>query len=161
MKPTERIVNWIPVAMAACSVASIVLLLQVDVLVHGTLYNYGLQFNNGWAIPYWNTIRIVFAILSFVAIASTGLQLYNVTRKKEKKTVDLDQKLAPEEKRWNTYRLGDGSTIRVKMVLKSAKRLSQYAPDGTPLYAVTTDNVVQVVEAPEELKARHRLLSAN
>lgn len=32
---------------------AVVLLLQIDQLVHGTLYNYGLVFSNDWAQPYW------------------------------------------------------------------------------------------------------------
>ena len=57
-----------------------------------------------------------------------------------------------DEERWNTFRLGDGSTIKVKLVVKGAKRLNKYAPDGMPVYTVDTENIVRVVDVPEELK---------
>lgn len=46
----------------------VVLLLQIDQLVNGTLYGYGLVFSLEWAQPYWQLIRaslilIVVAIL--------------------------------------------------------------------------------------------------
>jgi hypothetical protein len=59
-----------------------------------------------------------------------------------------------EDERWSTFRLGDGSTIKVKLVVKGAKRLNKYAPDGMPVYTVDTENIVKVVEVPEELKVR-------
>jgi hypothetical protein len=34
-------------------IALAVSLLQIDNIVHGQLYNYGLQFSNRWALPYW------------------------------------------------------------------------------------------------------------
>ena len=154
MKFPPQIANWIPVVMAACSLASIVGLFQIDALVHQTLYGYGLQFNNAWALPYWDAMRTVFAMTWIVVVASIGLQLYNATRKADNKAAVAGQMESAEEKRWSTYKLGDGSTIRVKLVLKSAKRLGKYSPDGNPMYSVATDNVVQVVDVPEELRAK-------
>jgi len=162
MKIPSQIVNWVPVVMAACSLASIVALFQIDALVHQTLYTYGLQFSNNWAVPYWDAMRIVFAMTWIVIVAAIGLQLYNATRKVDRKAVEPEQAVPPEEKHWSTYKLGDGATIRVKLVLKSAKRLGKYSPDGTPMYAVATDNIVQVVDVPEELKAKpEQYLSAD
>ena len=162
MKIPSQIVNWVPVVMAACSLASIVALFQIDALVHQTLYTYGLQFSNNWAVPYWDAMRIVFAMTWIVVVAAIGLQLYNATRKADKKAAEPEQTAPPEEKHWSTYKLGDGATIRVKLVLKSAKRLGKYSPDGTPMYAVATDNIVQVVDVPEELKAKtEQYLSAD
>jgi len=154
MKFPSQVVNWVPVVMAACSLASIVSLFQVDALVHQTLYSYGLQFSNNWAVPYWDAIRTVFAMTWIVVIAAIGLQLYNATRKADKKASVPEKTETPEERRWSTYKLGDGSTIKVKTVLRSAKRLGKYLPDGTPMYAVTTDNIVQVLNVPEELKGK-------
>ena len=154
MKAASRIASWVPTVIAVCSLISIIGLFQLDTLVNGTLYAYNLQFSSDWAIPYWNIIRTVFATTWIVAIAAIGLQLYNAMRKTEKNSEEPEQKLASEEKHWSTYKLGDGSTIKVKLVLKSARRLGKFSPDGTPMYAVATDNIVQVVDAPEELRVK-------
>jgi hypothetical protein len=39
------------------------MLYQLNGVVHGTLYNYGLQFNNGWAVPYWSLERLLYVYL--------------------------------------------------------------------------------------------------
>ena len=57
-----------------------------------------------------------------------------------------------QETRWNTYKLGDGSTIKVKLVVKGAKRLNTYSEDGMPVYTVETEPVVEVVDVPEALR---------
>ena len=53
---------------------------------------------------------------------------------------DMDWK--EENEFWNTYRLSDGTLLKVKMVLKGVKRLKKYSPDGTPIYIIMSDNVV-------------------
>jgi hypothetical protein len=51
----------------------------IDKIVHGTLYNYGLQFNYGWATPYWDNyafyqnsliIAATLTLLSVVTLAA-------------------------------------------------------------------------------------------
>ena len=59
-------------------------LLQVDGIVHGDLYNYGLHFSTVWAEPYWTLVKIVFGLGWFNIIAAIGVHLYSVTfRRKE------------------------------------------------------------------------------
>jgi hypothetical protein len=134
--------------MVAYSLVSIIVLFQIDAIVNENLYLYGLQFSPEWATPYWNTIRIGFAmswLAIFTVVAST---IYLMTRKnKEEKS----EKESRDEKLWHRYSLSDGSTIKVKYNLKSAKRLEKLSPDGMPLYVVESDNIVQVVSAPLEL----------
>jgi len=67
-------------------------------------------------------------------------------------SVDLD--FEEEEEYWNRYRLSDGTTLKLKLVLRGVKRLNRYEPDGTPIYAITSINVVRAVDVPEELKAK-------
>lgn len=47
---------------------------QLDQIVHGQLYSYGLVFNHVWADPYWNILRII-QILLAVAAGATGINL--------------------------------------------------------------------------------------
>lgn len=67
-------------------------------------------------------------------------------------SVDLD--FVEEEEHWNSYRLGDGTTLKVKIVLRGVKRLKTYEPDGTPIYMINSMNVVRAVNVPEKLKAK-------
>ncbi len=67
-------------------------------------------------------------------------------------SVDLD--FTEEEEHWNVYRLSDGSTLKVKLVLRGVKRLKRYEPDGSPIYVINSINVVRAVDVPEELKAK-------
>lgn len=67
-------------------------------------------------------------------------------------STDLD--FEEVEENWNTYTLSDGTTIKVKLVLRGVKRLKRYEPDGTPIYVINSINVVRAVNVPEELKAK-------
>ena len=67
-------------------------------------------------------------------------------------SVDID--FDEEEEFWNVYRLSDGSTLKVKLVLRGVKRLKRYEPDGTPIYVINSINVVRAVDVPQKLKAK-------
>jgi hypothetical protein len=67
-------------------------------------------------------------------------------------SVDLDFKEVEEH--WNTYNLSDGTTLKVKLILRGVKRLKRVEPDGTPIYVINSINVVRAVNVPEELKAK-------
>ena len=67
-------------------------------------------------------------------------------------SVDLDFKEVEEN--WNTYSLSDGTTLKVKLVLRGVKRLKNFEPDGSPIYVINTINVVRSVDVPQELRAK-------
>lgn len=67
-------------------------------------------------------------------------------------SADLD--FTELEEHWNSYRLSDGTTLKVKLVLRGVKRLKRYEPDGTPIYVINSINVVRAVNVPGELKAK-------
>jgi hypothetical protein len=67
-------------------------------------------------------------------------------------SVDLD--FEEVEENWNTYTLSDGTTLKVKLVLRGVKRLKRYEPDGTPIYVINSINVVRAVNVPQELKVK-------
>lgn len=55
---------------------------------------------------------------------------------------------------WTYYTLQDGTEVKVKTVLVSASRRDgEYAPDGSPIYDMNFQNIVNV-DAPDELKLR-------
>ena len=72
------------------------------------------------------------------------------------KTVEIDWD--SEEEYWNEYKLKDGTTMKVKLVLKGVRRaIDQYNPDGNPVYMLQSMNVVRVLDVPKKL--RKKLLS--
>jgi hypothetical protein len=159
LKPTRSVFNWILLLMAAYSLVTIIVLFRIDTVVNETLYSYGLQFSPDWAALYWTTIRTGFAVSWLVIITALALQLYFTRKTKE--TVEERRETRPRsEEPWCTYTLSDGSTIKVKHKLKSAKRLEKYSPDGIPIYVVDYDNIVQVVSVPEKLTKKPKESSA-
>lgn len=77
MRGIEGIGNWVLVIMAAASFISMIAAFNLNSIVHDLNF-YGLEFNYGWVIPYWNTITIVF-IMSWVSIlAAIAFQIYRI-----------------------------------------------------------------------------------
>lgn len=70
----------------------------------------------------------------------------------EAEEVDFDEVKEP----WCVYKLHDGTTLKVKFVLRGVKRLRKWNPDGTPIYVVNSINVVRAVNVPKKLKAKPR-----
>ncbi len=64
--------------------------------------------------------------------------------------IDFEQ----EQEYWNTYKLKDGTTLRVKLVLVGVKRLKKWQPDGTPVYMINSQNVVRLTNVPKELRRK-------
>jgi len=65
---------------------------------------------------------------------------------------DMDWK--EENEFWNTYRLSDGTLLKVKMVLKGVKRLKKFSPDGSPIYIIMSENVVRAMEVQGNVKLK-------
>lgn len=60
---------------------------------------------------------------------------------------------------WNEYKLADGTTLKIKTVLRRVIRLiDQHNDDGSPIYYVNTQNVVRATKVPKGLmgKAKKR-----
>jgi hypothetical protein len=68
-----------PLAITVCSIVAILALLQVDAVVNGSLYTYGLQFDVEWANSYWVAIRTALALLWFIFISSIAIGIYRLT----------------------------------------------------------------------------------
>ena len=150
MKPVRSVFNGLILLVIAHSLVTIIVFFRVDTIVNGTLYSYGLQFSPDWATLYWTTIRTGFAVSWLVMITAVALQLYFTRVTKE--TVEEQKETERRgERQWFTYTLSDGSIIKVQHKLKSARRLKKYSPDGMPVYVVEYDNLVQVVNVPENL----------
>ncbi len=59
-----------------------------------------------------------------------------------------------ERENWNTYLLGDGTTLKLKSVLAEVLRIDDhYAPNGDPMYLVNASPVV-ATSSPDQLKKK-------
>jgi hypothetical protein len=67
---------------------------------------------------------------------------------------DLD--FEEKEEHWNVYKLSDGTTLKVKLVLTGVKRLKKYNPDGLPIYVISSQNIVRAVNVPKELRVKQK-----
>ena len=75
-----------------------------------------------------------------------------ITQKDLIEGIDVD--FSEEQESWNIYKLSDGTTMKVKLVLRGVKRLKRYSPDGNPIYIIQTQNVVRTLNIPKEIKAK-------
>jgi len=67
-------------------IAVVVLLLEIDKLVNGTLYNYGLVFSYDWAQSYWLLFRLSLTLIIVAIIIISVVELpYPAFREKTEK----------------------------------------------------------------------------
>ncbi len=59
-----------------------------------------------------------------------------------------------ESENWNTYKLSDGSIMKVKLTVTNVKRLKKYQPDGSPIYLIQSMNVLRMDTIPKELMGK-------
>ena len=78
LKLRPELLLLLNVAGIALTAAAVTVLMQVDGLVHGLLYSYGLTFNYEWATPYWTFFRLSLGLLCGVAGISFFSMLYVV-----------------------------------------------------------------------------------
>ena len=75
-----------------------------------------------------------------------------ITQKDIVEATEID--FTEEKESWNTYKLNDGTTLKVKLVLRGVKRLKKYNQDRLPIYLIQSQNIVRTTNVPEELKAK-------
>ncbi len=54
---------------------AVILLLQIEQLVNGTLYSYGLVFSSDWAQPYWLLLRVSLALIVVAVLLISVVEL--------------------------------------------------------------------------------------
>lgn len=75
-----------------------------------------------------------------------------ITQRDLAEGVDLD--FSDEQEHWNIYTLDDGTTLKVKLVLRGVKRLKKFNPDGNPMYVIQSQTIVRTLNIREELKVK-------
>ena len=86
-------ISTILILMAAASLFIMLSLNQINYIVHGDLYNFGLQFSYRWAMPYWVFSGIIFG-LSWINIAISiivTMYIFKKTRKQKLTSKNIPQ----------------------------------------------------------------------
>jgi hypothetical protein len=162
MRVIEGIGNWVLVVMAAASLMSMIAAFRLDMIINQDLYSYGLQFSHGWAFPYWDTIRTIFAMAWLNIIVAIAFQIYririirqaeekssnkqveNITRKiGEQKNMDL--KVAEKE-------LGECTTATVQTASCETKDEVQIIPYEPPNCEQTESKATEQADGQKETK---------
>jgi uncharacterized Zn-finger protein len=63
------------------------LLSRIDSIVHGALYNYGLQFSFAWADPYWNALHMIYVFLAIPIVVSGAALVSSFWRRGDERRV--------------------------------------------------------------------------
>jgi hypothetical protein len=79
-------------------------------------------------------------------------QLPRITQKDLIDAEDLD--FTEETEQWNSYKLSDGTTLKLKLILREVKRLNKWKPDGSPIYVINSQHIVRTVNIPKDLKKK-------
>lgn len=77
---------------------------QLNSIVHGALYDYGLQFSDAWAVPYWSMERMVYVYLYVPFFCGVGVLVYDLWKSRSEKvpavkSIDLKDVNLPTGKR--------------------------------------------------------------
>ena len=78
-----------------------------------------------------------------------------ITQKDLIEAEDLD--FTDESEQWNSYKLSDGTTLRIRLILREVKRLKKWKPDGTPIYVINSMNVVRAINIRKDLRHKPKV----
>jgi len=97
MRGIDGIGNLILVIMATASFVSMIAVFSLNGIISEELPSYGLQFNYGWAIPYWNLIAVVFAMSWTSIIAAIAFQIYRIRAIRKDEAEETTYQIAKQE----------------------------------------------------------------
>ncbi len=90
------------ILVAASSLFVMFSLNHINYIVHGELYNFGLQFSYRWAMPYWIFSGIVFSFCWVNISLAIALTFYLLKRSRAKAQHSIPQNPVAERDRYNT-----------------------------------------------------------
>ena len=67
---------------AALAIAVALLIFEIDGIVNVSLYGYGLQFSDEWAIPYWMFLRLALGLAGGIACINVFAVVYEILGRK-------------------------------------------------------------------------------
>ena len=90
------------ILVAASSLFVMFSLNHINYIVHGELYNFGLQFSYRWAMPYWIFSGMVFSFCWVNILLAIVLTYYLLKKSREKAQHSIPQNLNVETQRSQT-----------------------------------------------------------
>lgn len=72
---------------------------------------------------------------------------------KEKQVMGQQIDVQTSSESWNTYKLEDGTVLKMKIVLLDVVRLDEHDLNGNPLYQFAAHQIVSITP-PDELKKK-------
>lgn len=85
----------------------------------------------------------------------SGKNIPRIMQKDLEEAEDVD--FTEEQEAWNVYKLSDGTTLKIRIVLQGIKRLKKWKPDGDPIYLISSTSIVRTVDIPKKLKAKPKV----
>jgi hypothetical protein len=114
---------------------------------------FGLTAQSGFNFRFTYFFSEAYGRIALVADRSQGGKaMRRVELKVGDKTIQgtlVDFETMREE--YNSYKLSDGSMIRMKTVVTNIIRTEEFTPTGEPIYVVNSQNVL-VADVPDDLK---------
>jgi len=101
MRGIQGIGNWVLIIMTVASLISMIAALSLEGIISNDLSAYGLQFSYAWAIPYWNTIGIIFLMAWLNIFAAIAFQVYRI------RTIRKEERQSAEQQFENTLKSED------------------------------------------------------
>lgn len=164
-------ITLVPLLMATFSLVSMIGLLQIDKMVHGTLYSYGLNFSYTWAQPYWRVTALIFAMGWFNIIAALAFQVYVVTferrqarrfadavrdevMKTRMRAVEMIRESKLEVKSAPAPQKSEETTAHVPAPTPEAETVAQRDSSEEAQAPIPTDQQTEQTEQPEEQQAQ-------
>ena len=79
---------------------ALVLIVQIDNLVNGTLYSYGLSFSDSWAQPYWLMLRVsmilIVGAIFVVSFVELPVPLFEKNKEREEEPEETTGEVVTE-----------------------------------------------------------------
>ena len=82
----------------------VAVLLEIDKIINGTLYDYGLVFSNDWAQPYWLMFRATLALIVVAVIIISIIELPYPAFEEKTEEETLGKKTGEHTARQNLHR---------------------------------------------------------
>jgi hypothetical protein len=91
------------ILVAASSLFVMLSLNHINYIVHGELYNFGLEFSYRWAMPYWIFSGIVFSFCWVNIALAIALTFYLLKKSRDKSSHVIPQNPVAEKERYKTF----------------------------------------------------------